>query len=360
MHRDNTRRLRERGTMMSDPPRTPPGQPEGQSAVVQVLACAEPGGKWSAPTLELLGDASVLAQRWSGRVAAWVLSGQAPPIARLEELAEYGCHAVRHLRSERFSHWSSEVIAAALLGQLTRDCRLILLPGDARGEEVAALLAEGLETDWIADALTLSVTRSDILEITVTLPGGKLSRVHRPAVGRPPVVTMRPGVAEARRVRTPALLEVHAIDLDLSSVPALTEVERFLPADPRTVDLVFASRVVSAGRGTGGPGGVQLVAGLAEALDAALGASRMVVDLGWAPPERQVGQTGRTVRPELYVACGISGASHHLAGMRDSKHIVAINPDASAPIHEVAHLSLHGDLHQVIPAIHAVLKRRSP
>jgi electron transfer flavoprotein alpha subunit len=104
---------------------------------------------------------------------------------------------------------------------------------------------------------------------------------------------------------------------------------------------------------------VHLVAGLADALEASLGASRLAVDLGWAPAERQVGQTGRTVRPDLYLACGISGASHHLAGMRESKHIVAINPDAAAPIHEVAHLSLQGDLHQVIPAIRAALQRRS-
>ena len=125
------------------------------------------------------------------------------------------------------------------------------------------------------------------------------------------------------------------------------------------MDLVFARRVVSAGRGAGGPDGVRLVEELADALGASLGASRMVVDLGWAPPARQVGQTGRTVRPDLYVACGISGASHHLAGMRDSKHIVAINPDGTAPIHDVAHLSLRGDLHRVIPAILAALGRRS-
>jgi electron transfer flavoprotein alpha subunit len=86
----------------------------------------------------------------------------------------------------------------------------------------------------------------------------------------------------------------------------------------------------------------------------------MAVDLGWAHVERQVGQTGRTVRPELYVACGISGASHHLAGMRESKHIVAINPDPAAPIHDVAHLSLRADLHQLIPAIRQTLQRRSP
>jgi electron transfer flavoprotein alpha subunit len=152
--------------------------------------------------------------------------------------------------------------------------------------------------------------------------------------------------------------EVQRHHVDLAGVPELTSVEQFLPADPKTVDITFARRVVSAGRGAGGPEGVRLVADFAYALGASLGASRMIVDLGWAPPERQVGQTGKTVRPDLYVACGISGASHHLAGMRESKHIVAINPDRQAPIHEVAHLSLRGDLHQLIPAIQTALERR--
>jgi electron transfer flavoprotein alpha subunit len=258
------------------------------------------------------------------------------------------------------TRWSSEAVVAALGQWVSPDCRLILLPADARGEEVAALLAERLETDWIADALTLAVNRAHVLEINAVLPGGKLARTFRATADRPIVVTMRPGVPEAHKVDNPPPLEVRVIDVDLSAVPELTTVERFLPADPRTVDLVFAQRIVSAGRGTGGPEGVRLVAELTDALGASLGASRLVVDLGWAPAERQVGQTGRTVRPDLYVACGISGASHHLAGMRDSKHIIAINPDAAAPIHEVAHLSLPGDLHQVIPAIQAALQRRTP
>jgi electron transfer flavoprotein alpha subunit len=236
----------------------------------------------------------------------------------------------------------------------------VLLPAGARGEEVAALLAERLEKAWIPDALTMAVTRTGALEVTAAAHGGKLSRTHRPAADRPAVVTMREGVAEARRVDRPRPPEVRAVDVDLADVPVVTAVEEFLPADPRTVAITLARRVVSAGRGTGGPEGVRAVAGLADALAAALGASRLVVDLGWAPPERQVGQTGHTVRPDLYVACGISGASHHLAGMRESKHVIAINPDAAAPIHEVAHLSLYGDLHQVIPAVHAALGRRFP
>jgi electron transfer flavoprotein alpha subunit len=328
------------------------------TAVVQVLATTQPNGKWSALTLELLGDASALAKRWAGQVGAWVLTGTTGPAPAFEELAGHGCHLAWHGQHERFTHWSSEAVAAVLAQQEWPGCRVVLLPGDARGEEVAALLAERRGTIWVPDALTLAVTRSDVLEITATLPGGKLARLHRAAADRPAVVTMRPGVAEARKITSPGPLQVRPVEVDLSSVPAWTAVERLLPADPRTLDIALAERLVAAGRGTGGPDGLRLVARLADALGAALGASRLVVDLGWAPPERQVGQTGKTVRPDLYVACGISGASHHLAGMRESKHIVALNPDATAPIHDVAHLSLHGDLHQVIPALLAALQRR--
>ncbi len=324
---------------------------------MQVLAAVD--GGWAPVILELLGDASTLARRWGGRVGAWVPTAAAVPDSAVDELAAHGADVVWLLRSERFARWSSEAIAAALAGQVAPSCRALLVPAGPRGEEVAALLAARLGSDWAPDALTLAVTRTDVLEVTATLPGGKLARVHRPAGSKPVVVTMRPGVAEARKRERPAPADVRAVEVDLSGVPCLTEVEEFLPADPRTVDLVFAERIVSAGRGAGGPEGVGLVAGLADALGAALGASRMVVDLGWAPAERQVGLTGRTVRPDLYVACGISGASHHVAGMRDSKHIVAINPDRKAPIHEVAHLSLHGDLHALVPAIEAALKRRA-
>ena len=344
---------------MQQPSASPTAETAATKApeTVQTLVTAEPDGKWSAHSLELLSDSATAARRLNGCAGAWVLtSGESKP--NFEELGAHGCRRVRHLKNARFTKWSSEAIAAALADQRSPDCRLILLPGVARGEEVAALLAEKLETLWIPDALTFSVTRTAALEITAVLPGGKLSRIFRMMNEKPVVATMRPGVAEARREKA-AGFEVTEKEIDLSKALSLTAVEEFFPADPKTVDITCANRIVSAGRGTNGPAGIQLVSQLADSLKASLGASRMVVDLGWAPQERQVGQTGRTVRPDLYVACGISGASHHLAGMRDSQHIVAINPDVSAPIHEVAHLSLHGDLHQVIPEIITALKKRS-
>jgi electron transfer flavoprotein alpha subunit len=172
------------------------------------------------------------------------------------------------------------------------------------------------------------------------------------------VVTIREGVAEHRREETARPLARREVVPDLDAVPSLSGVSEYLPADPKSVDIRHARRIVAGGRGTGGPAGMALVARLGNRLEASLAASRVAVDLGWAPPERQVGQTGKRVRPDLYIACGISGASHHLAGMRDSRHIVAINPDPEAPIHEVAHLSLRSDLHALVPQICEALDRR--
>jgi len=326
--------------------------------LVQVLIEADAQGKWSTHSLELLSDARVVAGRWNGAVGAWVLTAPSYPNLNFSELSAYGCRQVRHLNNDRFAHWSSESVAAALANYCSSSVRLILVPGTHRGEEAAALLAEQLETIWIPDALTFAVTRTGALEITAVESGGRLSRSVKPVSDRPAVVTMRAGVAEPRR-ETPGEIDVNEEELDLSNVPTVTTVERFIPADPKTVDITFANRVVSAGRGADGPDGIKLISNFADVLHASLGASRMAVDLGWLPPQRQVGQTGKTVKPDLYVACGISGATHHLAGMRDSKHIVAINSDAAAPIHEVAHLSLRGDLGQVIPILVERLQKRT-
>jgi len=350
-------------------------QSSSSSLVVQVLVSADAQGKWDAHSLELLSDARSVAARCNAVVGAWALTPRVFPKLDFNELAAHGCRHVWNLKNDRFAKWSSEAIAAALESHRSAACRMILLPGTARGEEVAALLAEKLQTSWIPDALTFSVTRTVSIETTAVMTGGKLSRNFRSPAGTPPsaavaadsiaaaeggvpvVVTMRPGVAEIRREKNEPI-QIEEKEIDLSNVPSLTTVEQFIPADPRTIDITFANRIVSAGRGTGGPEGVQLVAKFAEALHASLGASRMAVDLGWVPQPRQVGQTGRTVKPDLYVACGISGASHHLAGMRDSKHIVAINSDARAPIHDVAHLSLKSDLNKIIPEIVAALEKR--
>jgi electron transfer flavoprotein alpha subunit len=125
-------------------------------------------------------------------------------------------------------------------------------------------------------------------------------------------------------------------------------VEREIPADPSEVDIRYAERIVAGGRGLGGADGFEQLARIAQLLNAGVAASRVAVDLGWIDRERQVGQTGKTVAPELYLACGISGASHHLAGIAEARHIIAINTDPNAPIFKVAHLGLVADLRAVL------------
>jgi electron transfer flavoprotein alpha subunit len=169
------------------------------------------------------------------------------------------------------------------------------------------------------------------------------------------VATLRPGVGEALAPDPARTGEVTIARVEPE--PDGIARRRLLPADPQTVDIRFASRLVAGGRGLGSREGFDLLRRFARRIGAGVAASRMAVDLGWIERDRQVGQTGKTVRPHLYVACGISGASHHLEGMSEASHVVAINTDPRAPIFRAAHLGLVGDLHEVLGAALAELER---
>jgi electron transfer flavoprotein alpha subunit len=161
------------------------------------------------------------------------------------------------------------------------------------------------------------------------------------------VLTLKAGVAEAVTPdpdRTGTAERIHSVAFGTDPI----RLEREIPADPSEVDIRYADRIVAGGRGLGGADGFQQLARVARILKAGVAASRVAVDLGWIDRERQVGQTGKTVAPALYLACGISGASHHLAGMAEARHIVAINTDPNAPIFKVAHIGLIADLRQVL------------
>jgi electron transfer flavoprotein alpha subunit len=172
---------------------------------------------------------------------------------------------------------------------------------------------------------------------------------------RPAIVALRPGVAQA----LPPDASRHGTVVRRSiSVDALRGVLacEHRPPDPQRADIRFVPKLVAGGRGVGGPEGFAALRRIADKLRAGVAASRIAVDLGWIEPARQVGQTGRTVRPELYVACGISGASHHLEGMSESRHIVAINSDPQAPLMQRAELAIEADLHDVLRELDTLLE----
>jgi electron transfer flavoprotein alpha subunit len=175
---------------------------------------------------------------------------------------------------------------------------------------------------------------------------------------RPQMATVRPGVMEARRIDGPSKCRVTGKDAHLLDKDTLTKVLEVVREKKSGVDLCDAKVIVAGGRGVGSQQGMECLFSLAEVVGGEVAGTRMVIEEGWLPVERQVGQTGRTVRPELYIACGISGAIQHRAGMLNSRYVIAINRDERAPIFEVADWGIVGDLHEVVPTLTTAMKGR--
>ncbi len=235
----------------------------------------------------------------------------------------------------------------------------VLFPATAMGKDLAPALAARCGVPWIAEAIEVERDRDDLCA-RKSMYGGKVFGTVRTKGSALRVLSIRPGAYPAAD-RDPSRTGT-TVALPLASEPAAerSRVVEVRGAVGQTVDLQEAEIIVSGGRGLKGPENFHLIRELADALGGAVGASRAVVDAGWIDHQHQVGQTGLTVAPKLYVACGISGAIQHLAGMRTSGCIVAINKDPDAPIFKIADYGIVGDLFEVVPIlIEEVRKMRS-
>jgi len=246
----------------------------------------------------------------------------------------------------------------ALLTKVVQDVKpdIVMAGASARGRDVSSGLTVELETGAIADCTALEDKDGQLIATRPVYAGKLLANVIVPAK-RPIVITTR-SRAFAMPAATGKTGEVVAVAPVLSEDQITSKVTGFAVEGEGEVSLNDARIIVSGGRGVGGPDGFKPVAELAKTLGGALGASRAAVDAGWIPYKNQVGQTGKTVAPDLYIACGISGAIQHQAGMRSAKVIVAINKDADAPIFKLARYGVVGDLFQIVPALEAEFKKR--
>jgi electron transfer flavoprotein alpha subunit len=233
---------------------------------------------------------------------------------------------------------------------------VVLWGATALARELAPRAAARLGTGLASDCLDVRVSGDGVLQVSRAAYGGRASCTVVCPQARPQMVTFQQRPATARDVvlgRRPEVIRLQAMPEASVARTVLTGV---FQEDPSSMDLAEADVIVAGGRGIGGREGFRLLVELASLLGGAVAASRPVVDAGWVPPHRQVGQSGRTVAPSLYIACGISGAPHHLVGMRESRTVVAINTDRNAPVFGLADLGIVGDLHEVLPPVVARLR----
>jgi electron transfer flavoprotein alpha subunit len=317
--------------------------------MAEVLVLAEHAdGEVKKVTCELI----TLARRFGEPAVVWTGPGAEQGQQRC---AEFGAARIYVDADPEFDRY---VVAptAELLAQLVRDKApgLVLIAGTAEGKEIAARLAVKADSGLITDAVDLTADAAGNPVAEQSIFGGS-TVVHSRVKRGTPIVAMRPHAVAPEPAAGAA--ELSPVSL-AGQADGATITGRVVAERGERPDLTEASIVVSGGRGTGGPEGFGIIEKLADALGAAVGASRAVTDAGWYPHQFQVGQTGKTVSPQLYMAIGISGAIQHRAGMQTSKTIVAVNKDPEAPIFELADFGVVGDLFKVVPQLLDEIARR--
>jgi electron transfer flavoprotein alpha subunit len=300
-------------------------------------------------TLELLTLARTL-----GEPSAVVLGGPGAAAAMADRLGEYGAAKIYAAESEEIdAHLvAPKATVLAALAQRVSPAA-VLLPSSQEGKEIAARLAVKLDNGLLTDVLDLD---GDGVATQLAFAGSTIVR-SRVSKGLP-IVTLRPNSVTPSAAGGSAP-PVESLDVSLTDADKLARVtDRVAEQKGSRPELTEASIVVSGGRGVGNADNFKLVEELADLLGGAVGASRAAVDSGFYPHQFQVGQTGKTVSPQLYVALGISGAIQHRAGMQTSKTIVAVNKDAEAPIFELSDFGVVGDLFKVVPQAAEEIRKR--
>jgi electron transfer flavoprotein alpha subunit len=302
-------------------------------------------GKLRRASLEAVSEAKRLAGALGGKVTAVLVGSGVEGLAA--ELGAQGADTVHVFDQPELAHYATEPYARALAQAVKEaDPAAVLVPFTALGKDLAPRVAAQLEAGLISDCVALTA-RDGRLEARRPMYAGKAFATTRWKGGLQ-LASLRPNVFPLGPRDEAAKPEVKKGTVDAAARGRVTRVEASAAGK---VELTEAQTIVSGGRGLKGPENFHLVESLAGAFGAAVGASRAVVDAGWVDHQYQVGQTGKTVSPTLYIACGISGAIQHLAGMSSSKVIVAINKDADAPIFKVANYGVVGDLFEILPKL---------
>jgi len=314
-------------------------------------------GRTGGISVEMLGQGRKLADRRKVALTACVLGHHVEHITK--EAISFGADRVFWVDDPSLVVYRTAPYASVLIN-LVREYRpdIFLLGASSRGRDLASSVASLLYTGLTADCTALDIDpETGLLLQTRPAFGGNIMATIICPDHRPQMATVRHRVFEMPVADSRREGQVIAVKAAMSPEQITTHVvESILEKDE--VNLADAHIIVAGGRGVGGPAGFETIRKLAEVLGGAVGSSRGAVDAGWISYAHQVGQTGRTVRPDLYIACGISGQIQHLAGMKTSKIIVAINKNSDAPIFKIANYGIADDLFQVVPALTEQFKKK--
>jgi len=314
------------------------------------------GGKIRGIAYELISEGRKLADALGTQLCA-VCFGHG--VEGIDQLIACGADKVYLLDDPALAQQEEELYTRELVDLIRQHRPEILLAGaTSLGRSFIPRVAAILETGLTANctALEIDPERKLLLQTRPTYGSNVMATLTCPKK-RPQIATIRPHAFKRGELDESRQGEIIRVDFDKEAVTSRTKILHLLEDMTERVKLEEADVIVCGGRGLGDAKNFQIIAELAEVLDAALGSSRPPVDDGWIPYSHQVGQTGKTVSPKLYIACGISGAPQHLAGMQTSEIIIAINEDPQAPIFEVATYGIVGDLFKIVPMLTAKLKQ---
>ncbi len=306
-------------------------------------------GKIAGVVQELLSEGQILAQKAGFTLAAVLPSANGAALC--QELFNYGAQKVYTIDDPKLAHYQNDYYSRAV-AQLINEKRpeIVLYGATTIGRSLAPTVAVMVDAGLTADCtqLDFDVETGNLLQTRPAFGGNIMATIICPN-HRPQMATVRSNVFKKTKLSDSESGAQIEYAVDLSGVKErMRRIESVHEAD-NTIDLNAAQFIVSGGRGVGKPENFKIIYDLAAELGAAVGASRATVDAGWISHHHQVGQTGKTVCPVVYIACGISGAIQHLAGMQSSDLIIAVNKDPAAPIFDVADFGLIGDLHQIVP-----------
>ena len=312
-------------------------------------------GKLQKVSLELLGEGKRLANELGVKLTAILLGNNVEGLASI--LGEHGADEVLVAESPELEHYTTDGYTKVICDLANeRKPGIIFIGATFIGRDLGPRVAARLSTGLTADCTSLAVEVSDgALLATRPAFGGNLMATIACPDHRPQMATVRPGVfTKSTEKNTEFVVENVKVQIEPSDIR--TQVLEIVKANKEIIDIGEAKVIVSGGRGVGSEENFELLRQLAHAVGGVVAGSRAGVEKGWIDAAYQVGQTGKTVKPTIYVACGISGAIQHVAGMQDSDMIIAINKDETAPIMKVADYGIVGDLNKVIPEMITQLK----